>query len=139
MSKTGIALVAALALAAVAPASAHHSFSTDYDWKRPVTLSGTVTRVDWANPHTVMTLTSNDRDGASRSWTVEMAKPTLLLHYGWNEKLLKSGDRVSIDGWVAKDGSARMNARAVSLSDGRQLFAASSFFQVPPPVTRQAP
>ena len=129
MRKAITAFIAAGVLA-VMPAYGHHTFQSEFDWKKPTTLLGSVTKIEWANPHAHVTLDAKDDLGVNGTWTVEMGNPSTLTRYGWNKDVVKVGDRVSIDGWVAKDGSKRMNAKSVTLADGRELFAGSSFFDM---------
>src|SRR5262249_44884515 len=112
----------------VATLSAHHPFSAQYDWKKPVTLTGNVTKLNWVNPHVELTIDAKDDAGLSGTWTVELGSPAALQKSGLTSAVLKMGEKVTVDGWAAKDGSKRANAKSVTLSDGRELFAASSFF-----------
>jgi hypothetical protein len=121
----GIALLVAVS---AAPALAHHPFAAEYDWKKPVTITGDVTRFDWANPHSTLTVKGKDETGAEAEWTVELGNPGRLTALGWNERRLKAGDRVSVDGWLAKNGKKQLSAKSVTLPAGRELPAASSFF-----------
>jgi len=122
----------AIALAGVvffATASfAHHPFAAEYDWKKPLTLTGTVIKLNWTNPHVELTVDGKDDSGSSGTWTVELGSPSALQKFGLTQSALKMGEKVTIDGWAAKDGSKRANAKSVTLPDGRELFAASSFF-----------
>lgn len=127
----------ALAAAAIvvgwsaAPALAHHPFEAEYDWKRPVTVTGTIAKVDWKDPHPMIHITGKDERGAEAQWTVELGRPADLQRMGWSSKQLQSGASITVDGWMAKDGSKRVSAKSVTLSGGRELFAASSFFDIP--------
>ena len=105
---------------------AHHSFAAEYDASRPVTVKGVVTRVEWTNPHAHCSVAAKDDEGHVTTWTFELASPRVLATYGWKATSLRVGDEVTIDGAIAKDGSPRANARAVTLVDGRRLSAASS-------------
>ena len=122
------AVLAAFVVAAAVPASAHHPFAGEYDWKKPVTLTGTITKVEWNNPHVQLTVDGKDEGGASGAWTVEMGGPGALSRHGWTKTTLKQGDQVTIDGWMAKAGAQKMSAKSVKLGSGRELFAASSFY-----------
>jgi hypothetical protein len=122
----------ALAVAAsTAPALAHHPFAAEYDWKKPVTITGTVTKFDWENPHSMMLLKGRDDNGAEADWTVELGSPGRLTALGWKSHELKAGERVTVDGWLAKDGRKRLSAKSVT-SGRRELAAASSFFEASP-------
>jgi hypothetical protein len=114
-------------LLAVAPAIAHHSFAAEYDSKKPVTLKGIVTKVDWMNPHVYFYLDVKDDAGNVNNWALEMGPPTLLAKAGWNRNTMKVGDEVIVQGILAKDGAKQANARSVTMAaTGQKLGAASS-------------
>lgn len=114
-------------LLAVAPAVAHHSFAAEYDSKKPVTLKGIVTKVDWMNPHVYFYLDVKDDAGNVNNWALEMGPPTLLAKAGWNRNTMKVGDEVIVQGILAKDGAKQANARSVTMAaTGQKLGAASS-------------
>jgi Family of unknown function (DUF6152) len=94
-------------------------------------MKGTITKVAWANPHAHLSIDARDRSGAVAKWDVELGAPGALSRYGLTQKVLKVGDDVTVDGWLSKDGSNLISAKSVTLSDGRERFAASSFFDVP--------
>jgi hypothetical protein len=115
-----------------APAFAHHPFDSEFDWKKPVTLSGTVTKVEWKSPHAELSIDARDANGTVTNWALELGSTKVLeTNYRWNGNLLKTGDKVAVDGWLAKDSRKRVSAKSVTLSDGRELFAASAFFDLP--------
>ena len=119
-------LVVAVA-AAVTPAIAHHSFSAEYDNKKPVTLRGTVTKVDWMNPHVYFYIDVADEKGDISNWGLEMGPPNGLERAGWTKNTIQIGTEVIVEGTLAKDGSKQANARSVTLAEtGRKLGAASS-------------
>jgi hypothetical protein len=119
-------LGAALLLAALAaPLAAHHSFAAEYDRAKPITLTGTVTRVDWMNPHVYFYMDVKDREGKVSSWAMELGNPAGLYRRGWKKEALRIGGEVTVNGSLAKDGSQRVNASTVTL-DGKRLFAGSS-------------
>jgi len=118
-------LIAGLALLAPAGALAHHSFAAEYDVKKPVTLKGTVTKVEWTNPHARFYIDVKDENGNVTNWNLELASPNVLVRQGWNRHSLNVGDVVTVEGAQAKDGSQMANARSVTLADGRKVFAFS--------------
>ena len=102
-------------------ASAHHSFAAEYDGKKPTTLSGTVTKVEWTNPHVHFFMDIKDAAGAATQWEFTMGAVNGLFRRGWTKEMLKPGDTVTVDGYLARDGSRLANARLVTLSDGRKM------------------
>ena len=131
-----LAGVAALALSA-GTAVAHHSFAAEYDANKPVTLKGTVSKVEWMNPHARFYVDVRDDKGNVTSWNLELASPNVLVRNGWTRKSLNVGDEVVVEGSAAKDGSKMANARVVKLADGRRVFAGSSGGDAPPPAQPQ--
>ena len=109
-----------------APAFSHHAFSAEFDVKKPITLTGTVTKVEWTNPHARFYVSVTDEGGGTTVWDFELASPNGLMRRGWTRSSIKSGDIVTVSGYLAKDGSKMANARSVSLADGRKIFAGSS-------------
>ena len=112
--------------AAAAPAFAHHSFAAEYDSAKPVTLKGTVTKMEWMNPHARFYVDVKDDAGVVSNWELELGSPNGLMRRGWTRNSLKPGDAVVIEGYMAKDSSKLANARNVTLADGRKIFAGSS-------------
>jgi Family of unknown function (DUF6152) len=120
------AAAAFAAVCAMAPALAHHSFAAEFDAASPIELTGTVTKVSWANPHTYFYMDVENAKGEVESWALEMGSPNGLMRRGWTRDSMKIGDVVTVAGSRAKDGSFKGNARSVVLSSGTQLFAGSS-------------
>lgn len=110
-------------------ALAHHPFDAEYDRSKPITVTGTVESLEWTNPHASMHVKGSDmrRRGAEGEWTIELGGPDELTRAGWTQETFKPGDKVTVQGWLARDGSMKMNARAVRTSAGRNLMASSSF------------
>jgi hypothetical protein len=128
-----IGLAAGLVLASGRQAAAHHSFAAEFDANKPVTLKGSVTNIEWANPHIWLYLDVKGEDGSVQPWQCEGGPPNTLTRNGWTKASLKVGDQVTIDGVLAKDGSKTCNARLVKLPDGRSVFAGSVGGDNPPP------
>jgi hypothetical protein len=106
------------------PAAAHHSFSAIFDSAKRVTLTGTVSRVEWMNPHTWIYLDVKKDDGKVEAWAFEMGSPNRLMRYGWNQDSLATGATVTIAGSQARDGSMKAAVDTVTLPDGKRLFGA---------------
>ena len=125
--RTKILAAAALAslIAAAVPAWAHHSFAAEFDISKPVKLQGTVTSMEWINPHSWIHLDVKDPDGKVVSWMVEGGSPNALLRRGFTKAALPAGTEIVIEGYQAKDGSNRANGRDITFADGRKLFLGS--------------
>lgn len=127
MRATGLAALAGVFVAlATTPVAAHHAFSAEFDAKRPVKLKGTVTKMEWINPHSWIHVDVKEPNGKVTSWMVEGGAPNALLRRGFTKNSLKIGTEVSIEGYQAKDGSTRANGRDITLPDGSKLFVGSS-------------
>jgi hypothetical protein len=141
--------IAAAAVAASLPLAAHHSFSAEFDASKEIKATGSVTRLDWQNPHGWIHLTVTElceRTGArepdakeeewvcrapaggeqAADWAFEIGSPNGLMRQGWTRNSLKAGDVVTVQGSRARDGSSNSNARSVVMADGKRLFAGSS-------------
>ena len=126
MKRTSSAVLGTLLLLAGLPAVAHHSFEAEYDAKKPITITGKVTKMDWMNPHIFIHIEGTDNTGAKGTWSCEGGNPNSLRRNGWVKDTIKVGDALTIEGSRAKDGSNLCNARAVKLADGTRIFAGSS-------------
>lgn len=123
--------IVALAFAAclgTGEALAHHSFSAEFDASKPFKMTGVVTKLEWANPHTYFYIdVTDEKTGKVTNWSMEMGNPNALLRAGWTRNTMKPGDKIVVEGSLAKDGSPAGNARVVVMADtGKRLFAGSS-------------
>ena len=123
----GVAL--AIALGGAQMVLAHHPFSSEFDLKKPMTLNGTVTRYSWVNPHATIDLTGVEGRAQDETWTVELDAAAELGRIGWDKTSVKPGDRISAEGWAAKDGSHMLGASSVKLAGGKTLAATSTFYE----------
>ena len=123
--KTAAAVVV-LAILSGAPVWAHHAFAAEFDAKKPVKLRGTVTKMEWINPHAWIHVDVKKEDGTVDEWMVEAGTPNTLLRRGFTRDSLKPGTEIVVDGYQSKDGSLRANGRDVTLPDGKTLFLGSA-------------
>ena len=124
--KQHILLALAVASSLAIPLAAHHSFSAEFDFRKPVTLKGTLSRVEWINPHGWIYVDVKEPDGKVVTWAVETGGPSSLLRRGLRKTDFPIGAEVLIKGFQAKNGTRTANGRTVTLPDGRDLFFGSS-------------
>ena len=122
--KTVLAMGAALLLST--PLWAHHAFTAEFDGNKPVKLRGTVTKMEWINPHAWIYLDVKGTDGTVTNWMVEAGAPNALLRRGWTKASLLPGTEILIEGYQAKDGANRANGRDITFKDGKKLFVGSA-------------
>jgi hypothetical protein len=122
MKSSLLFFVGAVSFAAALPAIAHHAFAAEFDINRPVKLSGTVTKIEWANPHAWLFVDAKDDKGNVANWGVELVGINDLLRRGWGRDKVKVGDAVSVEGFGAKNGTNTANASAVSLASSGELL-----------------
>jgi hypothetical protein len=127
-TRVTVAVVSIVGLLAAVPVVAHHSFAAEYDADKPVKFTGTVTKIEWTNPHCWFYVdVKNETTGKIENWALELGNPNALLRLGWTRNTLKQGDTVIVEGSRARDGSLHANARVMTLaSSGKRLFAGSS-------------
>ena len=124
-TKLAVTLAGMWLLVAAAPVVAHHSFAAEFDGSKPVTLRGTVTKMEWINPHSWLYVAVKGPDGNVQSWAIECGPPNSLLRAGWNKNSLTVGMEVVIDGFRAKNGTPVAAGRDIKLPDGRKVFVGS--------------
>jgi hypothetical protein len=111
---------------AAGPVLAHHSFAAEYNAEKTTSLTGTVTKIEWTNPHARFYIDVKDPSGETTGWELEIGSPNTLIRYGWFKDTMKVGDVVTVEGYLAKDGSKMANAKLVKFADGRSFNAGSS-------------
>jgi hypothetical protein len=122
----GFSIVSLNLLIFTVSAFAHHSFAAQYDASQLMQFVGTVTKIEWTNPHARFYVDVKDAQGSVTNWNFELGPPLILRRLGWKQDSLKIGDQVSVEGYLAKDGSKMANAKKLTLADGRSVFAGSS-------------
>ncbi len=109
-----------------APLAAHHAFTAEFDASKPVILKGTVTRMEWTNPHAWLHIAVEDSTGKVVSWAIELGAPNAMIRRGWNKNSIPLGTAVVVNGYQAKNGTPTANGANIVLPDGRKLFVGSS-------------
>jgi hypothetical protein len=123
---TKILLAVLMAAATGGVAVAHHSFAAEFDAAKKLKLTGTVTKVQWRNPHTYFYVDVKGEDGEIHNWALELGSPNVLMRRGWTRDSLKIGDQVTVEGSRARDMSYKGNANSVVMGDGKRLFNGSA-------------
>ena len=121
-----LAAAGVLILAAATPVAAHHAFAAEFDGSKRVTLKGTVTKMEWINPHAWLHMEVKGPDGKVVAWAIEGGAPNALLRRGWNKNSVPPGTQITVQGFRAKDGSNRANGREATLANGQKLFLGST-------------
>jgi len=125
-TRLSVSLAALGLLLAVRPVSAHHAFAAEFDAKKPVKLRGTVTKMEWINPHAWIHIDVKKDDNTVDEWMIEAGTPNTLLRRGFTKDSLKPGTEILVDGYQSKDGSLRANGRDLTLPNGQTLFLGSN-------------
>jgi hypothetical protein len=125
-TKLAVALAGTGLILAAVPVWAHHAFAAEFDVNRPLKLRGTVTKMDWINPHSWIHIDVKGTDGTVVNWMIEGGSPNVLLRLGFSKDALPAGSEIVMDGYQAKDGSNRGVGRVLTFADGRKLFLGGS-------------
>ncbi len=121
-----VALAAGVLLLIALPVRAHHAFAAEVDPAKPIKFKGTVTKMEWINPHAWIHIDVKGEDGAVTPWMIEAAAPNSLLRRGWTKNSLLAGTEILVEGYQAKDGANRANGSIITFTDGKKLFVGSS-------------
>ena len=124
--KLAVILAAQILLSTAAPIWAHHAFGAEFDEKRPVKFKGTVTKMEWINPHAWIRIDVKDDSGNITKWMIEAAAPNALLRRGWTKKSPLPGTEIYVEGFQALDGTNKANGSVITFADGKKLFVGSS-------------
>lgn len=136
-TKIAIVITAAGLLLAAVPAWAHHAFAAEFDANKPVKFRGTVTKMEWINPHAWIHMDVKGSEGKIVNWAIELGPPNSLIKRGWTKKSVPAGIEILVVGYQSKDGATRANGRDITLPDGTKLFAGSSGTGAPYEIPRK--
>jgi len=130
IKQTNLVVVAGILLYAV-PVYAHHSFAAEFDAGKPITLRGSITRLEMTNPHGWLYINVTEEDGSVQNWAVETGAPRALMRAGGNRESLAPGTEIIVEGWLARNGTPTVNGRNIMFADGRSITTGSSIPEIP--------